>query len=838
MKAIFSLAVKALKKDWRQALKLTGAYALCACLLIAECLTVYSYALSAKEERLNTYGEQSGFLAGCTPQSIAALRQEPGVLKVGVINRVAQYTVPKAVYNNQLTIGAMDADAMALCHVRLQNGRMPQNSKEIVLERSAFAKLRRTATLGQTVTMELAPMDGSLSQTHTFTVVGILHDFSQLQVPPNAPQVELPGAFISESAGLSFPDGNQQAVSVIKFADETNVQEKLDALVSKKLGSACSVNVQISGQTGQQAPIRMDTLGAAVLISTAIFSVLLLLCFSVITRKDRKKRVGLLKITGFTNRDILHYFSIQSAFQLLIGLILGAGAGVLLSRVMLKSLGNFVHFFWNPLILPLCALLIFLAAFLILFSSVCKEVKGTVLSALQDYDKNDLAKNSTSFTSKKPLLLWAGKSILLNKSEAVSSSIAALFAMLVIVVGGFLSNGIALQADSMVPADLEVMVYDGGFQGELQIPNDPSYGMSDEDYERFSKSSEIGKITAVRRMSVNLLTSKGQTPTKNEDGTQAQQPPKTEAFENEKKKWGYGEDQELTQGALCGTDAETLLQLKKHLAEGKIDITALSSGTELIYCKMKADPMFHHAGDTLTLTQMVDDGTGNKQRRDFTMKIGAVVELGESRTPHSLEELALAGRLLIHSSAFEKLGLTVRTNELFLNYKNPEQTDEIEALVKELEYNYKGHVIVVTNLQRAQQERETARAFSLVTLALTSALTLFAVISLVISTSLKLRQRRGILGVLRAVGVTRRDVYLVTLMETLFQTGIAVLLGLLFSLGICVLITTQMNEFTLSSLPWTSIVAAPLLLLGFAALACLWPVQSLYKTSIVDCMKK
>ena len=91
MSVIGSLAVKHLKRSWNQALQVILVYLLCTCFFIAEGMTVYSYIQSAGEEKIDTFGEQSGFLSGCTAENVQALKQLDSVKKVGHPERCHSY---------------------------------------------------------------------------------------------------------------------------------------------------------------------------------------------------------------------------------------------------------------------------------------------------------------------------------------------------------------------------------------------------------------------------------------------------------------------------------------------------------------------------------------------------------------------------------------------------------------------------------------------------------------------------------------------------------------------------------------------------------------------------
>ena len=123
-------------------------------------MTVYSYIQSAGKEKIDTFGEQSGFLSGCTAENVQALKQLDSVQKVGVIRSVAIHTIPDAVYGNQIIAGTADETARSLCHIRTASGRLPEKADEIALERSALARLREEIEVGDRLELTFQTADG------------------------------------------------------------------------------------------------------------------------------------------------------------------------------------------------------------------------------------------------------------------------------------------------------------------------------------------------------------------------------------------------------------------------------------------------------------------------------------------------------------------------------------------------------------------------------------------------------------------------------------------------------------------------------------------------------
>ena len=833
MSAIGTLAVKHLKRGWKQTLQVILVYLLCTCFFIAEGMTVSNYLQSTEIEKMDTFGAQSGFLSGCTAETIKTLRQSASVQKAGVIRSVAVHTIPDAVYGNQIIAGTADETARSLCHIRTADGRLPEKIDEIALEPSAIARLREEITVGDRLELTFQTADGQKDQ-RAFTVVGILADFSSLQVPGEA-TVTLPNALVSEAYRDALQAGGEPAVCPVLLTDATAAEQLLAQFVTDGVGTAYAVNPLLTGQG--QLPFEMDTMGIALLAVTGFFCLLMLYCLSVIMRKNRRQRIALLKAVGFTRGEVLLYYITQGLIQLVPGLLTGGALGVLMARILAQYLGGFVRFFWNPILIFGCAVVIFLAAFCFIVFGTFRDAKISPVELLAGGENQKASERKTSFSTNRPYLLWAGKDILLNSGEAVSTSIAMLFAVLIVVVGGFVSNGVTNVADHQLPADMDIRVYDGGMFGPLGIPNDPAFGMTQQDARLLETCPQVEKAIALSRIHLNELKPNAAL-TDEERDEQMLAGRGNDAYRQEKQKWGYGQDQELIESLLTGADAGLIRELEPYVTKGALHMEALSNAREVIVCETGEFPASRDVGDQITYTQIINDPhTGKQEKLTFTVTVGAVVTLSDNERPRTIEELALGGRTLWANSSFEKVGLTVRTNQVLLNLKNAEQTDEVEKQVKNLQYNYGGKVSLQEYLQKAQREREIAQMISTITFLLTLVLSVFAVVSLMVALNLKFQTRKGVFGTLRAIGMTQKDIYLVTLLQSVMQIGIAVLLGLIFSLGICFLLTTQMSELTLEFFPWIRIACVPLLLLLVAALSCFGPVKRLYHETASDCLR-
>ena len=85
--------------------------------------------------------------------------------------------VAASVKDSNVYLGYLDEAGQGILCRTLAEGRMPEQSGEIAIERGALEKLRLEAEVGDKVTWTLLPVDG-LEEEHSFTIVGILREQS------------------------------------------------------------------------------------------------------------------------------------------------------------------------------------------------------------------------------------------------------------------------------------------------------------------------------------------------------------------------------------------------------------------------------------------------------------------------------------------------------------------------------------------------------------------------------------------------------------------------------------------------------------------------------------
>lgn len=111
-----------------------------------------------------------------------------------------------------------------------------------------------------------------------------------------------------------------------------------------------------------------------------------------------------------------------------------------------------------------------------------------------------------------------------------------------------------------------------------------------------------------------------------------------------------------------------------------------------------------------------------------------------------------------------------------------------------------------------------------------------AIIGIVITLWLSVYERRRELGLLRAVGMTKKQVRTSVLWESLITGVVGVVLGLALGLALGWIIVTSFKDegLTRFALPWPTIVTAAVLVLAFAGLAAFLPARKAANADMLD----
>ena len=307
--------------------------------VLATVMTLCAFGLiEAREQQVvQTVGHTDCILLDVPDITDESLRQS------GLFDRIGHQFVAASVKDSNVYLGYLDEAGQNILCRTLAEGRMPEQSGEIAIERGALEKLRLEAEVGDEVTWTLLPVDG-LEEEHSFTIVGILREQSgALDVSGFAWSsdgvLNWPSVLISPEE--SFATGRlvqHRAMTYAPFASLSQVEKRYDYGrffgVSRTQAAVYPVD---PADTDMAAYTQLT--GMLLILGGAL---LLAVCIGISSAMEgvlasKTEEIGMLRAVGATKRQIRRIFGrdawLLSLVALPVGLLLGLGVTWLLCRM-------------------------------------------------------------------------------------------------------------------------------------------------------------------------------------------------------------------------------------------------------------------------------------------------------------------------------------------------------------------------------------------------------------------------------------------------------------------------------------------------------------------------
>ena len=307
--------------------------------VLATVMTLCAFGLiEAREQQVvQTVGHTDCILLDEPDITDESLRQS------GLFDRIGHQFVAASVKDSNVYLGYLDEAGQDILCRTLAEGRMPEQSGEIAIERSALEKLRLEAEVGDTVTWTLLPVDG-VPEERSFTIVGILREQSgALDVSGFAWSsdgvLNWPSVLISPEE--SFATGRlvqHRAMTYAPFASLSQVEKRYD--YGRFFGvsrTQAAVHPFDPADTDMAAYTQLT--GMLLILGGAL---LLAVCIGISSAMEgvlasKTEEIGMLRAVGATKRQIRRIFGrdawLLSLVALPVGLLLGLGVTWLLCRM-------------------------------------------------------------------------------------------------------------------------------------------------------------------------------------------------------------------------------------------------------------------------------------------------------------------------------------------------------------------------------------------------------------------------------------------------------------------------------------------------------------------------
>jgi len=470
------------------------------CTVVLTLLAVYD----GHEAQLDReFGRQDAFVYDAGPETGASLRRQGLASETGTLYYLGR--------SEDCAVGYYDAGGAALANRQLWSGRMPTAPGELAVELDLLDKLFPEAELGDSVSLEIQPIDGA-KETRTYTLVGVVLSQGELSDEelrtdfPKRENVGLPQIFVS-AAEPPFATGRTVRILLLRFANGAGLNE-----VTAAAGGRPVFRISLWGWFYFGPAQHMEDMGTLEYLanydSFGVLALLLggsLLLFSMLgvtaalsSQLSRKREeIAMLRAVGATRRQIRRIFGRES---LLLALLLGLPKG----RVFGTGTGL------DLTLIPMLALS-FLFVLLASFLPLLRASRTRPMSLIRDTETLRKAKRFRPKASFRPARLMALRRLRLHPVRQLG--ICLLTGLLCLMsFAGVLLGEEAIRAILPKEDEPDLYLYDGADMIGFGMPDDlrtsiPLISLSEADLAQIRALPGVSTLRTQYR-TVILLTGK------------------------------------------------------------------------------------------------------------------------------------------------------------------------------------------------------------------------------------------------------------------------------------------------------------------------------------------
>ncbi|HBQ63349.1 MAG TPA: hypothetical protein DD727_00160 [Clostridiales bacterium] len=843
------LSIKTLKVRRRSSAALVCSIAFCIALSLVLMSVLNSYQQNYRKQLFKAYGTQHAVLFN-VPSGGEQTLWENASLRCGRVRIYGTYTVPESITGEVVSLGTMDDTAADLSRIRLLAGRLPDMSDGIAVEKGVLARMKITPVIGTEIPLDLnllsenRKLKGEPAQA-TFILTGILENYRANQLPEAEQRisgfVDLPAILLAADNPLA----DRQAFSTNHFYIYMNhtASPLESAKLLKDVANAEMVYLNSKVYNPDNGEIRTgspgtDLMPPLLLVACILFAAFFLLANMILlTGNERMQQIIGLRFAGAGSGDGLKYTAIRGGILILLGIPLGILLAlplhVLTRRILLKfpvAPFDFVPDFSGAGFIILGAVILI---FTLMLRPVWRQKDLTAMELSRSMVREDRIRH-VNFKSKNGILLWAVKSAANSANKLVVVGISFMMIVFIVISGVYMIR-------LMKYANMPVTMYDYWvrhsaklYYSALMIPERTDAGIRENQLFYLASSPDVKSIFGIKRLDVNIARLPGEPEQKYRDMDPLPSAGMDQIMQQDKVKYGYAQDAVLYRRTLLGVDNEMLSALSPFVVSGTIQPDRLRTGKEILLCSKNREAGTM-AGERFILSQIIEG-----KMFELEVSVGAVVYIPEDR--QDLLKLYRSA-FIWHQSTFDTLPFPVQYSDVRIELKDPKQTEDIRGRIQEivrLNAEEKNKVSVQSGIEENEIYRNTGKTARLFIVMIVLILGLYSLINLVYYFSVRIRERLPLFGVMRAIGMTRRQLMAMVQWEAACFTGVSSLAGIGMSLLVFLIFheVPHKGVSVFSVIPYEYIVLLPLVLVGAAALAVLFPALQVFRRSEVEAIRE
>ncbi len=814
MKTIYRFVLKYIKAYPANFFKTAMICFICSIFLTGQFIVIYSYIHTSEIKKENEYGIYDYIIVSENETLLENISSSSEVEKYGklIVYNIGKNTTFR---DKCFLIGTADENALNINKIHILNGRMPEEKNEIALERSTLAIFYPNASIGDKINVLIDDKQTEL------VLSAVLSDYSKKQWQNEDNEYSLPNAFISKKAVDTAYRNPMFTFISVKIPTKQNAGSFLRMLENQNENLRVQDNHKSEASISSFWGIDEKLFGVISIVSTFTISLFLMFNLAASKKVNDETRIGLLKLIGFSSSDLLKYHMFKTFLEVIPAVILGSFFGMSIALIILHRIEAFEHSVRYDFILLFVIFIAILLCF-ILFYGLKRRINETVCSNLNNYAKTQSITKKSNFHSSNPVLLYSVKSYNLRPDVSTTAALMILLSIIVLYIGLFSSSSIRYTSEHSVPCDYTARIYDGSYDKTSYIPLNPYVGLSQNEFNLLEECDEVERIIPIK--SISMFST-------NRENI-------VNMTANDKKHYGFSEKDNLYPISLVGTDYKNIKEIvKKYCKKNNVDLSKLRDGKHVIAFNRGED--IFKTGEIVNLTQALISETSVKTV-NFSVTVLASID-EDDFNEMSIEHYALMGTTLLwDESSFELNDIPLKYKELYIDILDPEKTVKIDSILYEIADAYKdsANVQLTRNLEERIQLETIADSFEWVSKIGATAFVLVSISSMVININIRSKQRKKIIGALRACGLTIKDYIRIAIVENAIESGIPIIIGNIIAITCCKILNNSIFSVPLTNMPIRIMLIFSILYLLLSILVSVISASKFFRISISQCIRE
>lgn len=363
---------------------------------------------------------------------------EDDVRSFDEFDRFGHAYISGIVTDSNLYIGYYDEVGLSLVNLKPIEGRLPEAAGEIAIEASAMDVLEASWSIGETVELDITPVDGT-AEKRSFTLVGVLPERSvHLSVSGNDGLNQFP-AVLTSAQEPAFAVGRLGTHYLMGLSEHTALDQAILAIWDKAENSNWNVlsyyyGLSITGERQQVAGIQSMVeknreMFSLITIAGVLGASLILSCGVGISGamegmlSKRREEIGVLRALGATRSQIRRMFGRENLILACIvsplAILASIGAVWVLSLLLPGSIKYAFHF-WLVIPIALFSIVVILISGHLPLAAASKLMPMSVIRDTAMLRRSKSMKSKKEFSA--PQLI-ASRQVRFNPTRQIGASL-------------------------------------------------------------------------------------------------------------------------------------------------------------------------------------------------------------------------------------------------------------------------------------------------------------------------------------------------------------------------------------------------------------------------------